>query len=389
MLTANVMLTPCDEYIFAADRALRMRSSEAGDLVLWPNPTTRLLQNFSILRHARSMLDLGAGCGILGIMAAAHCDRVVCTDLNPRAEMFTTFNASLNGVSNVESRTGDTFEPVDGETFDLILANPPFFVTPGSENLYCENSMELDGYCRRVVREAPRYLSDGGYFQAIMEWVQVGGQRWTDRLAEWLDGNGCDAWIMRKYIRDCVGYAQERIKDNWPADRHSAKLAEWMEYYRQRGVEEVQGGLLAMRRRDAANWLRIEDTMADPTGPFGDVVEEIFATQDVLATHPADAELLETRPKLAPEARLEQTMEPRDGRWAASATRMLLASSLPAAIPVERDVAQFLIGCDGTRTLGDLSAELASRVGVPVERVEQNCCSIIRRLAQRRFVLVS
>ena len=389
MLSPSVMLTPCDEYMFAADCAARMRSAHADDLVLWPNPTTRLLQNFSTRRHAASMLDLGAGCGILGIIAASHCDRVVCTDLNPRAAEFIAFNAALNGVSNIEWRIGDTFEPVRGETFDLILANPPFFVTPGSENLYCENSMELDQYCRRVIREAPAHLTEGGYFQAIMEWVQVGGESWQQRLAEWLDGNGCDAWIMRKYIRDGVGYAQERIKDNWPAEQHAAKLAEWMDYYRQRGVEEVQGGLLAMRRRAGQNWVRMEDLGPDPTGPFGGVVEETFATQDVLSASSDDEALLDTRPRLSPEARMEQTFAVSEGKWSRTGSRMLLASELPAALPVERDVAEFLAGCNGTRTLRELAAGLSARAGAPLDRVAQECCSIIRKLAQRRFVSFS
>ncbi len=386
MLSPNVMLTPCDEYMFAADCAARMRSAQADDLVLWPNPTTRLLQNFSVRRPVASMLDLGAGCGILGIMAAQHSGRVVCTDLNPRAAEFIAFNAALNGVSNIETRIGDTFEPVAGETFDLILANPPFFVTPGSEQLYCENSMELDGYCRRVIREAPAHLTEGGYFQAIMEWVQVGGQTWMERLGEWLDDNGCDAWIMRKYIRDGIGYAQERIKDNWPTEMHGAKVAEWMDYYRQRGVEEVQGGLLAMRRRSAKNWVRMEDLAADPAGPFGAVVEETFATQTVLAGEPDDETLLNTSPKLSPEARMEQTFNVGNGKWTRIHSRMLLASNLPASLPVERDVAEFLTGCDGTRTLRELAGALAARAGAPPERVAQDCCSIIRRLAQRRFV---
>ncbi|HXA49251.1 MAG TPA: hypothetical protein VNV86_03045, partial [Candidatus Acidoferrum sp.] len=40
-LAGAVMLTPCDEFLFAADLASRMSSAQSSDIVLWPNPTTR------------------------------------------------------------------------------------------------------------------------------------------------------------------------------------------------------------------------------------------------------------------------------------------------------------------------------------------------------------
>jgi methylase of polypeptide subunit release factors len=106
-------------------------------------------------------------------LAAAFSRQVTTTDLNPRAEEFTAFNASLNGIDGVECLTGDTFETVKGRKFDLILANPPFFVTPSSGTMYCENSLELDKYCERVIREAPAFLNEGGYLQMVFEWVQM------------------------------------------------------------------------------------------------------------------------------------------------------------------------------------------------------------------------
>ncbi len=97
-------------------------------------------------------LDLGTGSGILAIAAAAHSGSVMATDLNPRAREFCMFNTALNGVTNVEFREGNAFEPVRGERFDLILANPPFFVTPSVRRAYSDNSMELDGFCRMLIR---------------------------------------------------------------------------------------------------------------------------------------------------------------------------------------------------------------------------------------------
>ena len=66
------------------------------------------------------MLDIGTGSGLLAVHAAAHADRVVAVDINPRALRFAEFNAALNAVDNVEWREGSLFEPVAGEPCNLI-----------------------------------------------------------------------------------------------------------------------------------------------------------------------------------------------------------------------------------------------------------------------------
>lgn len=388
-LVPHAMVTPCDEYYFAADVSSRMSSAQAADIVLWPNPTTRLLQLFSVRRPSRSTLDLGTGCGILGILAREFSEQVTATDLNPRAGEFTRFNARLNAAEPLEYLDGDTFEPVANRRFDLILANPPFFVTPTSEQIYCENEMDLDQYCRKVVRGAAEHLNEGGYFQAVLEWVQLKGETWQERLAEWLEGTGCDAWVMRSYIRDGAEYARERIRETMPHESYSEKLRSWTEYYRQRGVQEIHGGVLAMRRRSGRNWLRMEDTPVSATEPFGELVTNTFATQDLLHDRPADEALLPVKPLLPATAQLDQTYRNSGGRWASTSLNIRLTGTAPADSKVEPEVAAFLARCDGKRTIQELADELSEKIKVPQEAARKQCCAVVRKLAMRRILQLS
>ena len=75
-------------------------------------------------------LDLGCGAGTGALSLAAQVDRVIGTDINPRAVALSRINAALNGIGNVEFREGDMFAPVAGENFDLIISQPPFVSTP-------------------------------------------------------------------------------------------------------------------------------------------------------------------------------------------------------------------------------------------------------------------
>jgi Methyltransferase small domain len=390
-LVPTVMLTPCENFLFAADPAGTLESPEASGMVLWPNPSTRLLQMFTIRRPVGATLDLGAGCGILAILAAGHSASVVATDLNPRATEFARFNVWLNGVENVECLTGDTYEPVEGRTFDLIVSNPPFFVTPSTDQIYCENSMELDGYCRGLVRAAPRYLNENGILQISFEWVQVRGQAWQDRLAEWLTDTGCDAWVLRSYARSAAAYASERIGGMMPYSPLTAnqRFDEWMDYYRARGVEEIHGGILAMRRRPGKNWIRLEEAPGlDCKEPFGESIVELFGNQDRLETDRSGDQMMAWKPRLPSDAHIDQQLRLEDGEWKSSSMQLRRPGSLRSSLALDSQVADFLRRCDGTRTLYELARDFATGIKADPEQVRKQCCAVIRKLAERRLVLV-
>jgi precorrin-6B methylase 2 len=387
----KVMLTPCEGFLFAADPARTLESPDASGMVLWPNPSTRLLQMFTIRRRSEATLDLGAGCGILAVLASRHSRHVVASDLNPRATEFAGFNVWLNGVKNVECVTGDTFEPVQGRMFDLIASNPPFFVTPSADQIYCENSMELDGYCRELIRAAPRYLNEGGFLQITLEWVQVKGQSWRDRLAEWLQDTGCDAWVLRSYMRSAAAYASERIGRMMPYSPLTAnqRFDEWMAYYRARGVEEVQGGIMALRRRSGSNWIRIEEVSSlDCTVPFGESVVELFANQDRLETERSEDQMMGWKPRLPSDVWIDQQMHLEAGEWRPSSMLLRRPGALPSSLALDPVVADFLRNCDGSRTLNELGRDLATTVQVDAEQVRRQCCAVVRKLVERRLVLL-
>lgn len=88
---------------------------------------SRLLLDTVEPADARSILDLGCGYGVLGIVMGARAPqaRVSLVDVNPRAVALARENAALNHVDNAEARCGDGCAAVAGEAFDLVLFNPP------------------------------------------------------------------------------------------------------------------------------------------------------------------------------------------------------------------------------------------------------------------------
>ena len=391
MLESTVRISPFSDLLVASDHAIARKGPLRGDAVSWPNPTTLLSDQMTMRAAVGRTLDLGTGNGILALRAAAHSGQVVATDINARAREFVAFNAALNGVANVEFREGSGFEPVRGERFDLVLINPPFFITPSVRRVFSDNDMELDGFCRMLLRQSPEFLNPGGYCQMLMEWVQVKGQPWRDRLAEWCAGLGCDVWVLSTYHRSAADYAMIRVQEDREemssAADQAALCTEWQAYFESRQVEAIFGGIVVMRRREGRNWMRIEELVGMPARPFGDFLRRVFDNRDYLESH-GDEELIGRRPVLASSARLRKQFGLAAEGWKLTAVDLQLGEGLPYSLAVQPQVADFLALCNGERTLGEIADRMAAALAVDAAMVRRESCAIVRQVADRGMLVV-
>jgi methylase of polypeptide subunit release factors len=386
-----IRISPFETFLVLSDHAVARKGALRADTVLWPNPTSLLCHQLSIQTPVGRTLDLGTGNGVLALAAAAHSGSVVATDLNARAREFCEFNAAFNGVTNMEFREGSAYEPVRGERFDLILANPPFFVTPTVRRVYSDNSMELDGFCRMLVREAPEHLNEGGYCQMLLEWVEFKGQPWRERLAEWFKDLGCDAWALSTYTRTSVDYSLIRVQEDRDelagADAQAALVNTWQKYFASLGVERIYGGMIVLRRREGPNWVRMEELQSMPSRPFGDFMRRIFQARDYLGSR-SDEEVLESRPTLPAAVRLQKQFVTSPDGWKLSSVDLYPGEGLPYTLTLQPQVADFVAMCDGKRTLGEIADQTAAALSVDPAMVRREICGVVRRLADRGMVVL-
>ncbi|MEM2890220.1 MAG: methyltransferase, partial [Candidatus Hadarchaeum sp.] len=92
-----------------------------------PAEDTFLIADNLEVKSDERVLELGTGCGLLAILAAKAGAKVVATDISPIALECARANAVENLVANrIDFRSGDLFDPVDGELFDAVIFNPPY-----------------------------------------------------------------------------------------------------------------------------------------------------------------------------------------------------------------------------------------------------------------------
>jgi hypothetical protein len=159
-----------------------------------------------------------------------------------------------------------------------------------------------------------------------------------------------------------------------------------MDYYRRRGVEAIHGGLVVLRRREGRNFIRIEEVPTTPSGDLGKVILNTFAAHDLLREHETDDKLLQVRPRLAPAARLEQICKPSEQGWSAESLVLRLTEGFPFHMEVQPLVADFLVLCDGSRTVEQAIGQFAHQAKAPLEQVTPECLGMVRKLIERGFM---
>jgi release factor glutamine methyltransferase len=91
-------------------------------------------ENFEV-KEGEQVLDLGTGCGLLGILAARKAERVVAVDFNPYAIRCSKENSTLNGLrGKIDFVQASLLTALNrSATFDLILFNSPYLPSEKGE----------------------------------------------------------------------------------------------------------------------------------------------------------------------------------------------------------------------------------------------------------------
>ncbi|MFE4538307.1 methyltransferase [Streptomyces scopuliridis] len=356
-------------------------------VVLGVGGASTTLAGITVRTPVGSALDLGTGSGIQALHAAQHATRVTATDLNPRALGFTRLTLALSGAPAAELREGSLFEPVADETYDLIVSNPPFVISPGARLTYRDGGMGGDDLCRTLVQQAGERLNDGGFAHFLANWQHVEGEEWQQRLRSWVP-RGCDAWIVQREVQDVTQYAELWLRDSGDhrtdPEEYTARYEAWLDEFEARKTKAVGFGWITLRKTGAGEpSILVEEWPHPVEQPLGETVRAHFEREDYLRTHD-DAALLAGHFVLAPEVVQEQVGLP----GAEDPEHVVLRQhrGMRRATKVDAVGAGFAGVCDGTLSAGRILDAIGQLMGEDPVLLRDRTPQAIRLLVEEGFL---
>ena len=113
--------------------------------------TSLLLKNLPQNLNGLKALDLGCGCGIIGLYLAKKGASVTFSDISAEALFLAELNAKKNGLKE-SCEFKASFMLDDASGFDVIATNPPFH----------EGIKKAEKVTLEMIKEAPNHLNKGG-----------------------------------------------------------------------------------------------------------------------------------------------------------------------------------------------------------------------------------
>lgn len=225
------------------------------DQVMYVGIDSRWLARTTTRRPMGSTLDLCTGSGVHALLASSHSKRVVAVDINPRAARCTHFNAQVLGATNIEVEVGDLYEPVSGECFDLITANPPFVPSPVNSLGYRDGGNSGEDILRQIVVGLPVHLAQGGIAQIITELGEREEEPLSDRLREWLGDAPMDILITRLSSISATRYSIGHAQGDDDYDTFLSSVHDWASNLKSQGFTNIVSVLITFKWSDKATGL--------------------------------------------------------------------------------------------------------------------------------------
>ncbi len=287
--------------LFATDHRYMIRDDDSldEDPVMYIGMDSHGLVQTAPRETCDRVLDLCCGSGVQGLVASRYSRGVVAVDLNPRAVRFARFNAQLNGVDNYEVRLGSLYEVVEGETFDCILANPPFVPSPETSLKFRDGGASGENILRAIVEGSWAHMTAGGRLCIVTDLVDI--DTYESKLTSWLGEVDAYGLILTTADRDEVLFSVPHCHAPFSqsfAD-YNTELDRWVENFRGAGLNAVNFGyIVAWRRSEGAGCDITKRTIHNPATPIWEQTQDWLDQRRLWDSEGAGEMILGIHPEL-------------------------------------------------------------------------------------------
>ncbi|MGB0591554.1 MAG: carbamoyltransferase C-terminal domain-containing protein [Myxococcota bacterium] len=291
-IVGRVDLFPVSGLLVFTDHRFALRASDRLDEspVMYIGLDSLGLAHTAPREPVQSALDLCCGSGVQGLIAAQrYAKRVTAVDVNPRAQRFARGNAALNAVRNYEVLLGDLYDPVAGQRFELILANPPFVPSPEEGLRFRDGGARGEEVLARIIDGADAHLEHGGRVAIVSDLVSP--KTLDERLDFWWGAAPSDRLVLTTAPRDEILFSEPHARRPFGqslAD-YQLDLDRWVTNFRAANLGSVDFGYILIWRRAEGEGHRTTRIVSSPTSPVHDEVARWKRSMDLWSSGGARA----------------------------------------------------------------------------------------------------
>ena len=358
----------------------------AADHVLGVGGASMTLAHLTPRTRVTSAADIGTGCGVQALHLATHVGKIVATDISNRALKCAELSAALSDVE-FEARQGSFLAPLENQSFDLIVSNPPFVISPRAVFEYRDGGLRADEVGQQLVRDLPRHLNEGGIAVLLANWLHVRGENWRDRVHSWASGLGVQAWIVQRDVQDPTQYVSTWLRDA-AAEReqlHDHAYAEWLAELEKLNAEAVGFGWIVLRK-NGTELITIEDHVGALRLPTG---AEVLTAMDAFVEleHMDAFAILGSAFTPAHGALIRPQQHFADGRWLPGLSLVQQSGGWRAPVELDDVGAAVLQALDGHTPVGQVLEDLAQQTGLDLDEVLAGGLLTVRALLAQGLVV--
>jgi SAM-dependent methyltransferase len=380
-----VQLVPHDDLIVASDLPGR---GPVADFVPGVQPPSDLLARLTPRERVRRALDVGTGCGIQALLLARHADEVVATDVSPHALEMAGRNAALNRTTTIDFRLGGLLDPIGTERFDLVVANPPYVISPEHTYVFRDASGRGDELVRELVQGLPAVLVDRGLAIVLVSWVHAAG---PPEPLSWTGQAHCGRLLLASRIQSARETAHAWNKDR-VADpgAYEEAIGRWLEFYEREGIESIGYGALVLSSETDGRigWAATVGAPLEGPGSAGPHVTRLVESHAALAS--AGGRVGELGPLvLAPDAELVERRRRGPTGLETVGVEIRLPGGIGTAADLDASGAVLAMAFEQPHTVDEAIEIAASRLGLGGRGIEQEAAAMAQSLLTNGFIQIA
>jgi len=392
MVATRIAIYPIEGLYIASDRLSRPFAEASGaapmDLVFSPIlPQTRAFLRLMPRERCESFLELCGGSGVAALVGAQRfASHATVVDITDRSTRCAAFNAALNGVSNVSALEGDLYAPLVGETFDLIVAHPPYVPALESRLTFRDGGIDGEGITSRIFEGLADHLRPGGqcFVDCLMSSRE--GMPVEQRVREMLGSSSqeFDVVVAQGATLDPLHFMLDQACEGLAS---FADLEEWRDTFRRLDVDGLVMASVLVQRKSTARPVITTRRVRSSLTSGGDMQWMMRWMVTTASWAPSDElRLLSSHPRTLPRTELRSRSRLVDGQWYGEECALVTLAPFAVEATCPSWYATLLQWCDGRMTAREHLQYLRDTHAVPDDAPEEAFARMIRQLLDAGLV---